>query len=97
MAKTHKKYEIDTFEKLINVATSENFELLSVDLLQWLNFTISTIESIRKNNPKETEGKLNWEITKSTFIWVDDGKNDFKGATIKNENTGEIKIIKPRK
>jgi hypothetical protein len=92
-----KKYEIETFENLINVVNKENFKRLSVDLLLWLNHNVNTMEKIREKHPKECEGKENWEIMKSSFIWIDDGKNDLKEVKLTNTKTGEIKKIKIKK
>ena len=52
------------------------------------------IAEYRKSNPEISEGKLNWEIAKFSFTWVDDGKNDMLGVTISNEKTGEVNEIK---
>jgi hypothetical protein len=55
------------------------------------------MEKIREKHPKECEGKENWEIMKSSFIWIDDGKNDLKEVKLTNTKTGEIKKIKIKK
>ena len=94
MKQQPKKYEIKTFENLINVVNKENFERLSIDLLLWLNHTVDMLDKIRKSLPKECEGKQNWEIMKCDFIWIDDGKNDLKSMRLINSNTGEVKEVK---
>ncbi len=92
-----KTYEIDSFEKLLNVATSENFERLSLDLLKWLSLYVAHLEGIRKSHPKETEGKMNWELIEADFQWIDDGKNDLKYAEIIDKRTGEKTQLKIKK
>ncbi len=92
--KKAKKYEINTFEKLINVVNKENFERFSIDLLQWLHYSVDVLDKVKIAHPKECKGKENWEIMQSTFIWVDDGKNDLKSAKLTNNKTGEINEIK---
>lgn len=92
-----KRYEIKTFEHLINVVNKENFERLSVDFLLWLNYNVDMMDKIRQKYPKEFEGKENWEIGKPSFIWIDDGKNDLKEVNLTNTKTGEIKKIKIKK
>jgi len=83
-------YDINTFDKLINVANSENIDRLSVDLLQWFFYSVKLIENIRLKYPEKTKNKTNSQIVKCSFRWIDDGKNDFKGVEITNPITGEI-------
>ena len=90
----NKQYEIDTFEKLINVVNIENFDRFSLDFLQWLHYYVNVYDSIRKNHPEAVAGKTNWEIAQSKFVWIDDGKNDIKGVKVTNTNTGETKYFK---
>lgn len=94
MGKNHKRYEIDSFEKLINIATDENFEGLSTDMLLWLHYTMDVIKALRNKMPEETKGKTNWQVMQSVFIWVDDGKNELKEFSVKDLNTGEISRVK---
>jgi len=51
--------------------------------------------TLLKENP-DLKDKLNSEIAKVTFIWIDDGKNEIKNIQLKNENTGEVTNIKPK-
>lgn len=85
-----KKYEIDSLKQICNVVTNKNFEGFCIDFMMWLKGYIKVMEKSREQMPKETEGKTNWEICQSKFIWYDDGKNDLKGFTVKDNNTGEI-------
>jgi len=96
MGKKNKKYEIDSFEKLVNVANKENIEKLSIDLLLWLNYVVDAFEEIRKKHPKECEGKSNWEISEVNFIWIDDGKNKIDYVKVTNKKTGEVTEIKTK-
>jgi len=94
MGKKVKRYEIDSFEKLCNVVSSENFDRISKDLCLWLLYNVIVMKKIRKDHPKETKNKTNWKLSRSSFIWVDDGKNDLKEVVIKNKETGEVQKIK---
>lgn len=89
-----KKYEITSFKQLANVVTNENIQGLSLDIFGWLNHYVYMIEKYREKYPEETKGKTNWEISQTSFIWIDDGKNDFKEVHIKNIQTGEVTTIK---
>ena len=88
-----KQYEIDSFERLCNVINRKNFESLTTDLLLWLGYHVQMMEELRKEFPK-LKNKLNSELGKSTFIWIDDGKNETKEVIIRNQWTGEVKIFK---
>jgi hypothetical protein len=88
-----KQYEIDSFEKLCNVVNNENVDRLAVDLAQWLLVYANTVESIRESYPELTKDKLNTQIAKGAFVWVDDGKNDLLGVQVTNEATGEVTKI----
>lgn len=94
--KKAKRYEIETIEQLVNVSTVENYERLGIDFLLWLNQINQTFKGIKEKNP-DLKDKLNSEIAKVKFVWIDDGKHDFKEATLKNETTGEVKNIKIKK
>jgi hypothetical protein len=84
-----KEYEIDSFEKLINVANRDNIQSLSNDLILWLMYAIETYEKVREQHP-EHKDKTNWELAKCHFIWIDDGKNDILKTKIVNQSTGEV-------
>jgi hypothetical protein len=88
-----KEYEIDSFEKLVNVVTRENLESLSKDITLWLIYVVEIYEGLRKKNTIDKD-KTNWELAKSHFIWVDDGKNDFLTTKVVNELTGEVNTVK---
>jgi hypothetical protein len=94
---TGKTFEIDSFEKLCNVVTTENFQNLSMDLLKWLAVVAKQMETFRKKNPKLSKGKTNWDLCKLTFVWIDDGKNDMESLVLKNQDTGEVKHIQFKK
>ncbi len=93
MEKEVKTYQIDSWEKLLNLANEENLERILVDFTKWLSFYVSFIGEVRKKNPEETKNKNNYEISKCTFIWIDDGKNDLIGVEITNKKTGETTRI----
>ena len=91
-----RKYEIETFEQLVNIVNSENYERLGTDFLLWLHYVNAQFQNIRNNNPQYAD-KINSDIAKVKFIWIDDGKNDIKNIQLKNTTTGEVTNIKPRK
>jgi len=86
-----KKYEIDTFEKLLNVVNKENFDRFTIDLLQWIHYYIQVIDGTKNKYPEVCKDKTNWEIAKGKFIWIDDGKNEMKSVKVTNTKTGEVK------
>lgn len=88
-----KRYEINTLEKLINVANPDNIDKLSIDFLVWLSHIVYFTKEVKEKNPEETKNKTNYEILQSTFVWIDDGKNDFIGVSLKNTTTGEVTNI----
>lgn len=91
---TGKTYEIDSFEKLINVIDEDNFEALTLDLLNWLAYTVKISKAYREEFPKQCKGKSNWDLFKSSFIWTDDGQVEINKFQIKNGLTGEVVTIK---
>lgn len=90
---TTKQYEIDSFKKLCNIITDENYEQITMDLCKWLAYHVHIMNEYRHKFPKESKGKTNWEIAKTSFIWIDDGKNDIKKVIIKNKETGEVYVV----
>lgn len=88
-----KRYEIDSFNKLINVANKENVERLALDLANWLIYVTNAIDQMRESHVQETKGKINSEIVEASFIWVDDKKYDLKGVKLINSQTGEVNNI----
>jgi hypothetical protein len=89
-----KRYEIDSFEKLVNVINEDNFESLTKDLIMWLAFHVDAMKLVRKNLPEKLKKKTNWQLNKSTFIWIDDGKNEMKEVVIRNQTTGEVQTLR---
>ncbi len=90
------KYKIDSFERLCNIANTENIERLVMDMAHWLKSYVRLMDKLRKKYPNETKGKSNTEIAFSSFTWVDDGKTDILGANIENAATGELHEIRTK-
>ncbi len=92
---TGKEFHINCFERLVNVATEENISDLVMDLAQWLLVTIDVSKTLREGKTLTASQKKlsNWELLKPTFIWKDDGKNDFTKVVMTNKATGEKTII----
>lgn len=87
-------YEIDSFEKLINLINEDNFEHLTTDLIMWLGYQIKFMASVRKQFPKSyLKGKTNWDLCQTRFIYIADGKHDMKSVVLKNTLTGEVKTF----
>lgn len=93
----NKTYDIDSFEKLMNVISDENFERLTLDMIEWMAVYLSYIKEIKAKYPKKTKGKLNWELCQAGFQWIDDGKHDLKYVELHNKQTGEITRLKESK
>jgi hypothetical protein len=91
------EYEIHTFEQLLNVVNVENSKRLAIDLGYWLIWYAKVMDNTRKKYPEETEGKLNWEIARGGFTWVDDGKHELKSVSITDPRTGKKQVRKPKK
>lgn len=92
-----KKYNIDSFEKLINVVTTENVGRLALDLALFLQYAATMYEEFRKQDPKGCEGKTNWEIGNVSFEWADDNKNELKYVKVEDKSTGEVTHIDLKK
>src|SRR5699024_3221413 len=94
---TPKKFNIDSFEKLLNIVTVDNVDNLSIDIYQWLRAYAHVLEKLKKEKHEVFDGKSNWEVLQATFMWIDDGKNDYKGTVVTNRQTGEDIYIKAKK
>jgi len=90
-----KKYEIETLEQLMNITTPENFERISVDFLLWLNYTTETFAKMKER--EEFKGKMNSDIAKVKFIWIDDGKNELKNVQLTSAAGRTVTNIKSKK
>jgi hypothetical protein len=91
--KEPKCYKIDSFKNLLNVINEENYENLMIDLSHWLAFYIRVIKETRKQSPKTTKNKTNWEIFSGSFDWINDGKHELTEIRLINGSTGEIQRI----
>lgn len=78
----NKEYKIETLNDLIDVATPENVDALIKDLSSWLRKNVEIFDEFRKEYPEKTKGLKNSELAKVSFIWVDDGQNDFLGIEL---------------
>lgn len=76
--------EVRSLEDLCNLVDNDNFEKLAEDVKLWLISYHLMLKKIRDEYPTETKGKLNTEIAKGGFTWIDDGKNDIKGMTFES-------------
>jgi hypothetical protein len=86
---TNKTYKIDSFAKLMNVLSEDNFEALSLDFVKWMAAYLAHVKKVREAHPEETKNLLNWEITEADFEWIDDGANDLKEVVVVDGRTGE--------
>lgn len=82
------RHEVKNFKDLCNLLTSENCDNLCKDVASWMKAYINMIDSIREGLPEITKNLTNWEIMEGSFTWIDDGKNDCKGITIKFKPSG---------
>jgi hypothetical protein len=77
-----KEYEVKSLEDLCDLVDAKNVEVLAEDLKNWLISYHVTIDAIREQLPESMQSKKNSEIAKSSFTWIDDGKNHLKGVSI---------------
>jgi hypothetical protein len=89
-----KEYKINSFKRLANVVNEDNYQVLAIDLAQVLISYHMQIKVIRESIPEKTIGKKNSQIAKFGFTFIDDGKNDFLGYDLENNETGEVKKIR---
>ena len=89
-----KEYMINSFDRLANAVNEDNFQVLAVDLAQVLISYHIQIKAVREARPKETKNKKNSQILKFGFTFIDDGKNDFLGYDLENNQTGEVTKIR---
>lgn len=55
---------------------------------------LTSLKKLRQKLPKRyTKDKTNWDLGKSSFIWIDDGEHEMKEVIVKNGLTGETKTI----
>lgn len=87
--KVDSRYEINSFERLCNVANPENCERLAVDIGLWVIWYAKQMEEIRKHYPEETNGVANWDIAQAAFTWIDDGKHEFRDVKVTDPKTGK--------
>ncbi len=87
-----KQYEIDSLERLVNLASKGNIDRLSIDLLVWLNYIVEAMSKAREGMP-EYKDRTNWDLFRPTFTWVDDGINNINHVKITNSDTGEVTEI----
>ena len=86
---TGKTFEIDSFEKLLNVVDEDNIGDLGICLFHYLHHYTKVIKEYRKTYPKECKGKLNYQIIPTSFIWTDDGIEELTKVQMVNSKTGE--------
>ena len=90
-------YEIDSFEKLINLINEDNFEHLATDLMMWLGYQVRFMKDVRHQFPKKyLKDKTNWDLCQTRFIYIPDGKHDMKAVVLKNTLTGKTFELKAR-
>lgn len=87
-----KKYEIDTFEKFLNVVNEENFDRILTDFAEFVG---AYLQLCKNSNRKS---KLNSDRLKfKSFTWIDDGKLGIKYIDVTNAKTGEVSRLKKSK
>jgi hypothetical protein len=88
-----KTFHIKTINQLVNVATVDNVDELAKDLYVFLHRMTHLFDEMRKNHPSLAK-KTNSQIAESSFIWIDDGKDE-ESLRVVIKDTGEIAEIKP--
>lgn len=82
----NKTYNISTISELLDIVNDDNIENLTIDFATWLHAYLGIMNEVKKLNPSQTKGLRNSEIASSSFVWINDGKNDLKSITITNED-----------
>ena len=80
----NKEYTLNTIEDICRLATNENFESLTKDLIHYIAFHINLKNKLTKEEYKD--------LKIGSIIWKDDG---IEGLT-KLKVNGEIIEIKPK-
>ena len=88
-----KEYHFETLEQIVNAVNKENVEAIALDFASWIFYVQDVFDKIREKHP-EYKDKLNSEIAKVSFVWIDDGQNKLRHVELKNKATGEKTIIK---
>lgn len=88
--KKPKTYEIDTFEKLFNIANKDNIDRLSIDFLLWMNYVVSFIDNIKTKYPEYKDMPSSKICSDFMFKWIDDGKNDMKGLKLRTRKQARL-------
>lgn len=47
----HKKYEIDSFERLCNLVTDDNLQSVMVDMYTWLSHYVNIVKTVKEKKP----------------------------------------------
>lgn len=95
MKKKIKKYEIDTFEKFLNVINEDNFDRFIYDFAEFVGCYLQLCKTA-KGDSKDV--KLNSELVKfKSFCWIDDGKMGIKYINMINNKTGEVNRLRKSK
>lgn len=88
------EYYIETLEQLHNVINDETIQCFVDSFAQHIIMYNEYIKMVRKEHPEETKGKSNSEILQSSFTFINDGKNDYKGVDLVEKETGKITRIR---
>ena len=76
------EYNIETLKVLCNVVSDDNIEVLSTDLLLWLESYNNAISEVKRLLPDQVKGLSNSEIAEGSFLWVDDNEAGLRGVNI---------------
>lgn len=84
-----RKFEIATFDQLINAANAENVDRVATDLALWLKQVIQMFSQMKLKHP-QLKDVPNSQIAKVKFNWIDDGIIGCTSTVIRDELTGEV-------
>lgn len=97
MKTINKTYNFSNISQMLDVLNDDNIEVLVEDFAKFLILYNNSIKEIRKQYPKETNGKTNLEILNAEFVWTDDGVSELTSYTITNTKSGLVEKVEINK
>jgi hypothetical protein len=89
---TGEVYEIDSFQKMLNVANKDNFEDLTNCFFKYMMFHVLMKDECKDLEDLTLSG-FDAYILGNGFIWTDDGETRMDVLRVKDPDTGKITEI----
>lgn len=90
----NKTYNFETISQMLDVVNDDNIQVLGEDFFKFLIFYNNSIKAVRKELPKETEGKTNLQILSAEFVWRDDDFSQLTEVKLINKGSGLVESVK---